>query len=191
MTAISPCGMVARRRSCGVDVSGKWSGVLGGDVHGQIWAFRAQRAPVPYTVSSMYRAATCGGASSGGTGIGSSQRCSLSRRGVEKYATPAPGETSWMPTTPALFGLGVSWRQGLSCACARSHVITTWTILPSLLVDMKHGQATQLVMRCDVQMIRLFPHPTIPHFLPRIRITVDIGGHRRRRRCTRARRSRP
>ena len=41
--------MVARRRSCGVDVSGKWSGVSGGDVHGQIWAFRAQRAPVPYT----------------------------------------------------------------------------------------------------------------------------------------------
>ena len=39
------------------------------------------------------------------------------------------------------------------------HVTTTWTILPSLLVDMKYGQATRLVMRCDVQMIRLFPHP--------------------------------
>ena len=43
--------MVARGRSCGVDVSGKWSGVSGGDVHGQIWAFRAQRAPVPYNIT--------------------------------------------------------------------------------------------------------------------------------------------
>ena len=43
--------MVARGRSCGVDVSGKWLGVSGGDVHGQIWAFRAQRIPVPYIIN--------------------------------------------------------------------------------------------------------------------------------------------
>ena len=42
--------MVTHGWSCGVDVSGKWSGMSGGDVHGQIWAFRAQRAPVPYSV---------------------------------------------------------------------------------------------------------------------------------------------
>ena len=41
--------MVARRRSCGIDVSGKWSDVSGGDVQGRIWAFQAQHAPVPYT----------------------------------------------------------------------------------------------------------------------------------------------
>jgi hypothetical protein len=35
--------------SCGVDVSGSSSGVSGGDVEGQIRAFRAQRIPVPYS----------------------------------------------------------------------------------------------------------------------------------------------
>ena len=44
--------MVARGRSCGVDVSGKWSDVSGGDVQGRIWAFRAQRAPVPYNITN-------------------------------------------------------------------------------------------------------------------------------------------
>lgn len=68
--------------------------------------------------------------SSGSTGIGSSQRRSLSRRGVEKYAAPGPGETSWMPT-PALFGLGV--RGGKAChapAPGPMLLLTTWTILP-------------------------------------------------------------
>jgi hypothetical protein len=45
--------MVARVQSCGVDVSGSSSGVSGGDVEGRIRAFRAQRAPVPYTASDV------------------------------------------------------------------------------------------------------------------------------------------
>ena len=45
--------MVARGWSCGVDVSGRWSDVSGGDVQGRIWAFRAQRIPVPYNKTQL------------------------------------------------------------------------------------------------------------------------------------------
>jgi hypothetical protein len=55
----SPCGIVVCELSCGIDVSGKWSGVSGGDVHGQIRVFQAQRIPVPYTppIDTWFRAA--------------------------------------------------------------------------------------------------------------------------------------
>jgi hypothetical protein len=42
--------MVARVRSCGVDVSGRSSGVSGGGEAGRFRAFQAQRAPVPYSL---------------------------------------------------------------------------------------------------------------------------------------------
>ena len=47
----SLCGIVARGQSCGVDISGRSSGVSGGNVYGQIWVFQAQCIPVPYNRS--------------------------------------------------------------------------------------------------------------------------------------------
>ena len=40
----------------------------------------------------------------------------------------------------------------------RSHVTTAWTILPSLLVDMKHGPSDAIGMRCANDPFK-FPHP--------------------------------
>ena len=61
MTAISPCRMVVHGWSCGVNISGKWLGVSGGDVHGQIWAFQAQHILVPYSrlILLMYHYLLC------------------------------------------------------------------------------------------------------------------------------------
>ena len=57
--------------------------------------------------------------------------------------------------------LDLGFRGGKACHAPAPGpmLLLPGTIPPSLLVDMKHGQATRLVMRCDVQMIRLFPHP--------------------------------
>ena len=54
VTAISLCGMVMCGRSCGVDVSGRLSGMSGGNVYGQIQVFQAQRIPVPYNILEGY-----------------------------------------------------------------------------------------------------------------------------------------